>query len=597
MRSATTPPPEPPLLEREGIPDIGPCIRCNLQLEGSGVKPEDVTIDAGRNYARKGPEAKPGVANGCDFDPGCAYAKDVVLRVDRADGFVGRNFLTKSSTEHGVYIEETDGYLLDKTKFFWNADYGNLTFTSDHGLYKNCDSFGAGDAAVYPGSAPETGLGVEDREFYPDAPRINTVVKKCDLRSSALAYSGSQGNAVRITRNEIYGNTTGLVSDSISAGGHPGYPPDSIEIDHNNIYSNNLNSYDVESPPFLNLVGLPIGVGVMWPGVNKSTIHDNYIFDNWRRGTMLMGIPEAFVRGTVEDKGFAGACPGSDQLPTSCDNEHFANQMGVVPPGFKPSVAVNKFGNPSAVEENDDEAPNGVDFWWDEFLGNTGNCWHDNVGSDGTRGTLTGDPPISPVEGASLPGFLPEACGSSSIGLGDPAKEVVLLNCGLNFERGGEQPSGPLCDWFTNPREPGSPGANRQQRAYERAAARYNGSDEAEELQQRIEDLVSGRLEPPADFVPFETSIQGVGPVRVGSVAMMADCADWRGGTRAQRLATLIDIQSQVNQVGTEPTTDMSRDAAYETLQNLCSAPFATGFRLYKLYTRAAVFAAIAGEN
>src|SRR5215212_7778191 len=127
----------------------------------------------------------------CSQVPGPCYAKDVVLRVDRADGFVGRNFLTKSSTEHGVYLEEVDGYQLNRTRFYWSAEYGNLTFTSDHGVYKNCDSYGAGDAAVYPGAAPETGTGVEDTDFYPDAPRINTVVKKCDLRHSALAYSGS----------------------------------------------------------------------------------------------------------------------------------------------------------------------------------------------------------------------------------------------------------------------------------------------------------------------------------------------------------------------------------------------------------------------
>src|SRR5215218_5170180 len=92
------PPPEPPLDEREGIPDLGRCVRCNFQLEGSGVKPTDVIIDAGKNYTRDGPGAKPGQANGCGFEPECSYAKDVVLRVDRADGFVGRNFLTKSST-------------------------------------------------------------------------------------------------------------------------------------------------------------------------------------------------------------------------------------------------------------------------------------------------------------------------------------------------------------------------------------------------------------------------------------------------------------------------------------------------------------------
>ena len=483
------PPPEPPLEEREGIPDLGPCLRCNLQLEGSGAKPTDVIMDAGKNYGGKGdqPDAKPGVGateDQCSQVPGPCYAKDVVLRVDRADGFVGRNFLTKSSTEHGVYLEEVDGYLLDSTKFFWSAEYGNLTFTSDHGVYKNCDSYGAGDAAVYPGAAPETGVGVEDTDFYPDAPRINTVVRNCDLRSSALAYSGSQGNAVRITHNEIYANTTGLVTDSISAGGHPGYPPDSIEVDHNNIYSNNYNSYS-EDRAFLNTVGLPIGVGIMWPGVNYSNVHDNYIFDNWRRGTMLLAVPEATARGEPEDPSEAGSCPLNPQVVTSCGDEYSNNFMGQVPKGFKPSVAVGQFGNPSSLDKRDDPI-NGVDFWWDEFLGNVQNCWHDNVGPDGTRASVTGDPPLSPIAGQNVPGFLPEVCDNTSVGTGDVVKEAVLANCGTGYTPGEEPPQPPLCDWFAPPPEPGSQAAKSYQEAWDRAAERYRQSAAADRMRERM---------------------------------------------------------------------------------------------------------------
>src|SRR5262245_10161223 len=40
--------PQPPLLERRGIPNLGPCIHCGLQIEGSGPTSNDVVIDAGR---------------------------------------------------------------------------------------------------------------------------------------------------------------------------------------------------------------------------------------------------------------------------------------------------------------------------------------------------------------------------------------------------------------------------------------------------------------------------------------------------------------------------------------------------------------------
>src|SRR5918999_3170901 len=117
-----TPVPFPPRADRRGIPDEGPCIRCNLQIEGSGVKAEDVLVDLAE---RPGATKLRGPA-----DP----IKDVGIRADRADGFVLRNMTFAHANEHGIYVHETDGYLLSRVKLFWNKEYGTLTFTSDHGV-------------------------------------------------------------------------------------------------------------------------------------------------------------------------------------------------------------------------------------------------------------------------------------------------------------------------------------------------------------------------------------------------------------------------------------------------------------------------------
>ena len=100
-RPATDPPP-PPQADRHGIPDLGPCIRCNLQIEGSGPRPEDVVIDSGD------------VAAGNGGPSGVGSTKDVALKVDRADGFVLRNMTMRHAAEHDLYVLETDGYLLDQ---------------------------------------------------------------------------------------------------------------------------------------------------------------------------------------------------------------------------------------------------------------------------------------------------------------------------------------------------------------------------------------------------------------------------------------------------------------------------------------------------
>ena len=67
------------------------------------------------------------------------------------------------------------------------------------------------------------------------------------------------------------------------------------------------------------------------------------------------------------------------------------------------------------------------------------------------------------------------------------------------------------------------------------------------------------------------------------------------GGNRAERLATIDDIREQVNlKDSAVQTPELSDKAAYRVLDTTCRKAFAAGFRLYKLYARAASFAPFA---
>jgi hypothetical protein len=467
----------PPLTDRRGIPaqELGECVRCNLQMEGTGLKPEDVIMDAGTGYTDNGPKAKPS-----------GYAKHVVLRVDRADGFVGKNFLTRGALEHGFYNEEVDGVLLDRVKFYWAADYGHLSFTSDHSVVRNCEGFGAGDAVIYPGAAPETGE--QTSAFYPDGPRDNTVIRECDMHGSALGYSGSMGNAVRITNNHIYGNMTGISSDTLSSAGHPGFPADSSEIDHNYIYSNNLDLYreDTPVPP---LVGVPIGTGVIYPGMNNANVHHNWFFDNWRDGVMMFAVPDSFVSGGgAEGDIFPGiSCEGAPEngFSTSCGNRFHHNTMGRAPKGFKAPSAINMFDNVHALGAGGVRKPNGTDFWWGElFATNTGNCWFANTGVDGSAASVTGPGEAGRLE-APDPQVLPSDC-ATSVGNNDAAKLAYLVECG----NGPDEDTGPTdCDWWQVPAQPGSAAAASAQADRVAAAEAFEDSPEARALERRVAEL------------------------------------------------------------------------------------------------------------
>ena len=479
-----------PRADRHGIPrqELGRCVRCNLQIEGSGPRPEDVILDAGKNYTNaKRPQARPGgnrPTSECrsDGNDNPCFGKHVVLRTDRSDGFVGRNFLMRGAKEHGFYTEETDGILLDRVKFFWNRDYGHLSFTTDHNVIKNCDGFGSGDAVVYPGASPQTGDFRKD-SFYPDK-RFNTVVKRCDLHGSAMGYSGSMGNNVRVTRNRFYANANGLTSDTLSAPGHPGFPADGMKIDHNWFYANNLDIYR-EDPPFDPLVPQPVGSGIVWAGYNDGTFTGNRVFDNYRQGTMLLAVPDEIAGepdGNVDEEHHCDNTGGLSS--TSCDNRHFGNRMGSVPPGFKPHPGLRKFGNLTNLRgaSPGDELPNGVDFWWDEFTGNDGNCWFDNTGPDGSPDSITSDP------GAPL---LPSACDMTSVGLGDVAKEAVLVACFVQWEEGETEL--PACDWFDAPPAPSSRAAARERREQARENREFAHSATGRALQE-VMDEYAGEL-------------------------------------------------------------------------------------------------------
>jgi hypothetical protein len=299
---------------------------------------------------------------------------------------------------------------------------------------------------------------------------------------------------VRITDNHIYGNTTGIASDTLSSAGHPGFPADSVQIDHNYIYANNFDIYAPDSP-VKPLVPVPIGAGVIFAGMNDARIHDNWFFDNWRFGTMLFAVPDALTSyGGPEGEVYDGvSCAGAPEngISTSCGNQQFSNRMGQVPAGFRFPDALDRYKIPHS-EDGRQQLPNGLDFWWDEFPTNRWNCWWGNTGPDGTP-VVTG-----PGDAGKLPGLppnlLPDCAGGTnrdmSVGTGDVAKEAYLVEC----SNGPDEDTGPLdCDWFTPPARPGSAAAQARRREVLAASQQFEGSAAGKALRERMEAIAAGK--------------------------------------------------------------------------------------------------------
>jgi len=546
----TAPPPSPALTDRHGIPNAGACIRCNLQLEGSGVSADDVVVEAGAASAGDGGPSAVG------------HKKDVGIFVDRADGFVLRNLTVRHAREHDIYILETDGYLFDRFKTFYAGGYGVLTFVEDHGVIQNCEAAGNGDSGIYPGAGADT---TDHRylKFYPDY-RYSQVLRYCDSHHNTGGFSGTDSHGTLVTKNNFYDNALGYTTDVFTAPGHPGFPQHGNVVVDNNFYSNNFNPYAAGSDvaPF---IPAPVGTGLWLAGGNANDINGNHFYDNWRRGMMLFSAPDATICGPDQKTPVPGCDP--TKVSTSYDNRIHDNVMGVDPTGVA--------------------RPNGVDFWWDSFPGNTGNCWWGNTAAPGKSVTTS-------------PALLPDCAGgtnpSTSIGVGDVGNEAELVGCLAAVTLNGSNSGDPAaCPWTTTPAPPGSP---RSRPVAGRATAARQTAELAGICAAGLAPHLCAAYPQFAAGAPSAPRTSSVTPVATEGPLSLFTCSWWRQADAAHRRGMVQRIShfATMRVDGATPYgygAGLSDDRATQLFNSRCSTAYAGPFALYKLYGAAAPFSAL----
>jgi len=392
---------------------------CDLQIEGTGATAEDVVLTGG-------------------FRENGDWVKHNGLKADRADGIYVKDMTFELFRENAVYFHETDGYVMDGVVARSNDLYGLLTFTSDHGLIKDCETYYNGDSGIYPGSAAD--VNAQNKNTGP-LTRWAVEITGCNTHHNALGFSGTAGNSVYFHHNDVHDNGTGYVTESV-VGGHPGMPQDHAWLEHNKIYRNNQNYYvnvQGENPPcsaekpadvgyeqgmVCPAFPAPVGTGVLMVG-NHNFVHSNEIYDNWRQGVMLFWAPAA-IRGEYDP---------AAQTDNPNHNAFTHNQLG-----FSPAGQIQ---------------PNGLDFWWDDA--GVGNCWQDNLPAPGRKVTHNATSPLG----------LPRCATGSQLPVSNPVKSAQLLPCSQYNRESNPDPVG--CDWLDSPTPPGSrqtssiataPGAN-----------------------------------------------------------------------------------------------------------------------------------------
>lgn len=358
----------------------------DLQIEGTGAERTDVVIDA-------------------------KYQKLNAVRADASDGVYFKNFTAQRTTFNSLYVLAGDGFVIDDVLTRWNDEYGFLTFASDHGLYKNCESYGNGDSGIYPGSASN----INDGRGY-DVPRYSIEITGCRSHHNMVGYSGTAGDSVWAHDNEFDHNMGGASMDSAFPG-HPGLPQNHARFERNRIHDNNQDYYryiadgTCAKPPVERgyeqgvvcpQISMPPGSGIITAGGNWNLYENNWVYGHDRAAFFLSAVP-AFIRGEEA---------WSEQTDTSHHNRYAGNHLGEDPQG-KPR-------------------PNRTDVWWDGQGG--GNCWQAEADTS-TPGTL----PICGTRRGDVTG------GADRL-FGEPVKLAQLMVCADYDARAARLPAG--CDWY-----------------------------------------------------------------------------------------------------------------------------------------------------
>ena len=158
-------------------------------------------------------------------------------------------------------------------------------------------------------------------------------------------------------------------------------------------------------------------------------------------------------------------------------------------------------------------------------------------------------------------------------------------------DRQGPDPNSPTCDWFRDPAAADAVGSSTAPRADCRKVPGHDRSPRSRPL-PRAFSSASSQVAGCGGGSDASNSAAGAGP-DLGVPLRLADCDDWNQADVSERLGTFRSCSNFAGGPTGSPAghgTMLSTKRAYNVLRNWCQQSFAHGFKLYKLYTRAAAF-------
>lgn len=206
------------------------------------------------------------------------------ITVDGTRDVTIKNLTVRNYTGNGIYINNTTDYTVNKVDAIKGRTYGIYAFDSYDGVIKNSFAYGSGDGAFYIG----------------ECLNCSAIIENVVGLWSYLGYSGTNATGVIIRDSVFKHNAAGVVPNTLPT--EELGPNRGTFIYNNRVFNNNYAS--IPASGFSSFpIGIPIGTGIWFPGVENNVAWNNTVFKHNSYGILIsQSIDESLpVNNTVRN--------------------------------------------------------------------------------------------------------------------------------------------------------------------------------------------------------------------------------------------------------------------------------------------------------
>lgn len=206
------------------------------------------------------------------------------ITVDGTKNVTIKNLTVRNYTGNGIYINNTTGYTVNKVDAIKGRTYGIYAFDSYDGVIKNSYAYGSGDGAFYIG----------------ECLNCSAIIHNVVGLWSYLGYSGTNATGVIIRDSVFKHNAAGIVPNTLPT--EELGPNRGTFVYNNKVFNNNYASIPASGFSAFP-VGIPIGTGIWFPGVENNVALSNTVRKHNSYGILIsQSVDESLpVNNTVRD--------------------------------------------------------------------------------------------------------------------------------------------------------------------------------------------------------------------------------------------------------------------------------------------------------